>query len=585
MPRTDVPALGQGKRSKKKAWRDNADQSIAIYNLAAAETPESSAIEDSEATSQALPYWDDDVPQPQSHSTQQTYTIEEAQDLVEMAFQEGWQQGMEEGYKLGKDKGYKEYKEHKVQEEEGRPRKAKKQANEATDAYQDTLNTPSIVTRVNATTQMDPAAPKACASAKTTHTTQISTISVNTTSNDSQPLSGVSRNPTSSISTISSPKSAQIFEIDEVDYQAVPSGTSPSILETTATRDLELPSTVPRSATSSITPIVSSPIAEIAEIAHTAHYNTTTSSSTTQNAYLHTGNTCNNTSDSYVAYFDPRIGSSNSYGIPEKTPPLNTSTPERMVPDAQTDNGTALLVNYDVQSFTSTSRTSPGSIDPSKMQNTSMLSHQLPPLPSLQPLNPSPYKRRDTPATTPQSTAASHHDPKLPKKPTIPQFRSQTLSISHNIIDSDIPTLPQLLATSGNTPPAHQHPTSSATAPTIIIHAQTVNIGGPTSTNISTQSTFDNERAASFKHSTGNSESKGQVPTFPTTPAMQPRDLSALRSNSYHQPFSSLRRRSHRRQSTSARPGGLKWNNNHHPRDWSQALQALGWIPPIRQSF
>ena len=160
MPRTDVPAPGQGKRSKKKAWRDNADQSIAIYNLAAAETPESSAIEDSEATSQALPYWDDDVPQPQSHSTQQTYTIEEAQDLVEMAFQEGWQQGMEEGYKLGKDKGYKEYKEHKVQEEEGRPRKAKKQANEATDAYQDTLNTPSIVTRVNATTQMDPAAPK-----------------------------------------------------------------------------------------------------------------------------------------------------------------------------------------------------------------------------------------------------------------------------------------------------------------------------------------------------------------------------------------------------------------------------------------
>ena len=106
MPRKDVPLPGQGKRGRRKAWRDNADQAIAIYSLTAEEMPEIIATE--EVMSQALPYWDDEAPQPQSQSPRQAYTEEEAQELVEKAYQDGWQQGMEEGYKLGKDKGYKE---------------------------------------------------------------------------------------------------------------------------------------------------------------------------------------------------------------------------------------------------------------------------------------------------------------------------------------------------------------------------------------------------------------------------------------------------------------------------------------------
>ena len=76
MLRTDVPLPGQGKRGQRKAWRDNADQAIAIYSLTAEEMPETIATE--EAMSQALPYWDDEVPQLQSQSPQQTYTKEEA---------------------------------------------------------------------------------------------------------------------------------------------------------------------------------------------------------------------------------------------------------------------------------------------------------------------------------------------------------------------------------------------------------------------------------------------------------------------------------------------------------------------------
>ena len=110
MPRTDVPPPGQGKRSRRKAWRDNADQAIAIYGLTAEEAPETTATDETDTMSQALPYWDD-VPQlqPQPQSQSQTYTEEEAQELIEKAYHEGWQQGMEDGYKLGKDRGYKEY--------------------------------------------------------------------------------------------------------------------------------------------------------------------------------------------------------------------------------------------------------------------------------------------------------------------------------------------------------------------------------------------------------------------------------------------------------------------------------------------
>ena len=118
------------------------DQTIAIYGLTAYETPETTATEEA---SQALPYWDDAPElQPQSQSLaqqQQTYTKEEAQELIEMAFQEGWQQGMEEGYKLGKDKGHKEYKEHKVQEEDEEVKKAKNEVKEVSVAYQDHCET------------------------------------------------------------------------------------------------------------------------------------------------------------------------------------------------------------------------------------------------------------------------------------------------------------------------------------------------------------------------------------------------------------------------------------------------------------
>ena len=104
MPRKDIPPPGQGKRSQRKAWRDNADQAIAIYHLTAEKTPEATATEELEAMSQALPYWDD-APQPQLQSQspklqQKSYTEQEAQELVEKAYQEGWQQGIEEGYKL-----------------------------------------------------------------------------------------------------------------------------------------------------------------------------------------------------------------------------------------------------------------------------------------------------------------------------------------------------------------------------------------------------------------------------------------------------------------------------------------------------
>jgi flagellar biosynthesis/type III secretory pathway protein FliH len=84
-----------------------------------------------ETLSQELPYWDD-TPQPQSQSQSRShfYTEEEAQELVEKAYQEGWQEGLEEGYKLGKDKGYKEHK--VLQEEEEEAKKASNQAKEDT---------------------------------------------------------------------------------------------------------------------------------------------------------------------------------------------------------------------------------------------------------------------------------------------------------------------------------------------------------------------------------------------------------------------------------------------------------------------
>src|ERR1700678_3132582 len=237
MLRKDVPPPGQGKRSKRKAWRDNADQTIAIYSLATAETLEATPLEDMEAMSHILPYWDDKVLQPQSQSPRHTYTEEEAQELVEKAYQDGWQQGMEEGYKLGKDKGYKECsKEYKEEE----AKKSKNEEYELTTTPQDTQNTPSIIPRVDATPETDSTTLKACASSNTTHITQIPPIFVATTPNNPQPFTGVRR----------------------------------------TSRDI----------TSSIAPTTSSPNGQIVEIAHIATYNTTISSNNTQDAYFTTRN-------------------------------------------------------------------------------------------------------------------------------------------------------------------------------------------------------------------------------------------------------------------------------------------------------
>jgi flagellar biosynthesis/type III secretory pathway protein FliH len=154
MPRTDVPLPGQGKRSQRKAWRDNADRAIAIYSLSAEEIPEATT---EESMSQALPFWDDARPQQQSQTHSNIYMEEEAQELVEKAYQEGWQQGMEEGYKLGKEKGYKEYK---VQEKEEAAKEVEEQANEVTVVCQGTQDAPRSISSINTTTQMDLAVPE-----------------------------------------------------------------------------------------------------------------------------------------------------------------------------------------------------------------------------------------------------------------------------------------------------------------------------------------------------------------------------------------------------------------------------------------
>jgi hypothetical protein len=127
-----------------------------------------------------------------------------------MAYQEGWQEGMEEGYKIWKDKGYKEYK--LVQEEE-EAKKAKNQANQATTSYQDTCSTRRIVPRINATTQTDPAVPETCENIKTTHITPNSSISRNTAAWNSELLSTASGSTTSTIAPTYSLRKAQIVEI------------------------------------------------------------------------------------------------------------------------------------------------------------------------------------------------------------------------------------------------------------------------------------------------------------------------------------------------------------------------------------
>ena len=294
MPRTDVPPPGQGKRSQRKAWRDKADQDIAIYSLAVEETPEIKATEDTDALSHALPYWDD-APYPQLQSHSLIYTEDEVQELIDQAYQEGWQQGVEEGFKLRKDKGvgYKEHKESsKAQEEEERPRKAKKQANEAPDTSQDTRSTST--------------------SMKTTPSIDFNTHTV---------------------------------EIAEIDGQAVPGGTKCLIAGTTATDDAKTLAAVYTNPTASISTTHSSPNSQIIEIAQLATYNTSTSSKTAQTTYLHAGNTTSDVYDSYVVISNPQIAPSNNYNNPEVHHSINSSTSKCTIPDTQTDESTILLVD------------------------------------------------------------------------------------------------------------------------------------------------------------------------------------------------------------------------------------------------
>jgi len=509
MPRKDVPLPGQGKRGRRKAWRDNADQAIAIYSLTAEEMPEIIATE--EVMSQALPYWDDEAPQPQSQSPRQAYTEEEAQELVEKAYQDGWQQGMEEGYKLGKDKGYKECsKEYKEEE----AKKSKNEEYELTTTPQDTQNTPSIIPRVDATPETDSTTLKACASSNTTHITQIPPIFVATTPNNPQPFTGVRR----------------------------------------TSRDI----------TSSIAPTTSSPNGQIVEIAHIATYNTTISSNNTQDAYFTTRNTSNAISDPYVVLNDPQIAPSSNYSNPEECHLIDTSTSECIIPDAQTDEKTVFLVHYDVQSLAPPFRTSPDTADPSETPYTSSIHHRLPPLPSMQPLKPRPYKRHDAsglashPPTTPPS------NPSLPEKPTT-AHRDGQHSTPGNIRANSPVTM-------------SEHYISSFATPSFVIHAQTVTINNYPSTNSSTSKNsstfFDAKRTTSPKCSSGNLEDKYQAPASPTTQAMPPRDLSVLRSR--QRPFSSLQRRSHRRQSLPVR--GHNWDSYFHHRDFGR---ARGWAPSL----
>jgi hypothetical protein len=520
--------------------------------------------------SHALPYWDD-APQPQSHSHSpkqeyQSYTEEEVQELVEKAFQDGWQEGMEEGYKLGKDKGYKEYK---VQEKDT---EAKRQANEANSASKDTCNTPTPLKTNHNTSFGSPKVPIAKIDQQAVPGGTECSFSATTASNDPKPLSTAPRGSTTSISPTASIPGVQNIEIDEIDDQAVPGDAKCSISAVTATRDPQTLSEASRHSLSSISFTPSSTNLQNVEIDGLAPHTTPTSSSTIKAAYLDTGNTPNDVSVSYDVYGDHQIGPSSNQSSPEKYHPLDTSISEYSIPEAQSNGTTGLLVDYDAQVFASPLRTSLDAADLNKTPQRFMPHHQLPPLPSMQPLNPRPYKREDTHNTISQSPATPHNNLKPPEKPMTAhqsgQFRTpgrNTLVNSPAVTDSE-----------------HSIPTLAT--PSFIIHAQTVIVNNyPSSTN-SESSIGENGTIFSAASTTPpenrarNSVDVHQAPAPPTTPAAPPRDLSSLRSNSHHRPFSSLRRRSHRRQSTSA--WGRNWNTNQHPKDWGQALQALGWIPP-----
>jgi hypothetical protein len=488
------------------------DQAIAIYSLTVEETPETITTE--EAMSQVLPYWDDDVPQPQpqsqsqSQSSQQTYTTEEAQELVEKAFQEGWQQGMEEGYKLGKDKGYKEYK---IVQEEEEAKKTKKRANEATTTAQDVCSTP--------------------------------------TSLETSPSTNFG-NPT--------------VEIAKVEQQAVPGGTECSLSLSTANSDLKLLLAVPRSPTSSTTPTFSSPNVQIAEIAHTATYNSSTSSNSTQTAHLNTENPSNDVSNSYVVYFDPQIASSINQSNREKNCPQDTHIPESI----QSNGGNLCLVDVDIQEPSPASGTSPDTEKtPPTTSHISTLSPRLPPLPNFQLLDPTPHKQMSAPLETSHTLTEAHNDTTLPEKSTTCLFNKTGTQADYPTVAT--PGTPLTHVPTLQCSPTTSLESSSITihAQTVIINNYST-AGSFTTSKKNGSTFFNNDSAAHPMHSTRNSEDKPQAPVSPTTSAMPPRNLSVLRS-CHHRPFSSLQRRSRRCQSVPVR--GHNWDKYFHHRDFSRA--------------
>jgi hypothetical protein len=348
-------------------------------------------------------------------------------------------------------------------------------------------------------------------------------------------------------------------------------------------------------------------------------YYTPTSSNTTQIAHLHPENTHNDISVPYGVYSDPQIIQSSQ----RKNHPLDTPIPDSTISDTQSDESTILLVDYDVQKFTPGPGTSPDAADAGKTPHRSMPHHHLPPLPGFRLLNPTPYKRVSAILETFHTLTEPNNDPNPPEKlitahqlesgqfhsptPSPPnstdinvvpteyphtthynyaqQTGTPTSNVDPQFMDSDIPALPQPLSeTPDNVPPflspvpASECHTSSKATPSFVIHAQTVIINNYASARSSLSengsTVFDAKSTVPPKRSTRNSEDKFQAP--PSTPPTPPRDLSVLRS--CHRPFSSLQRRSRRRQSMPAR--GRNWNGNRHFKDLSRNPHYSGWSSP-----
>jgi hypothetical protein len=138
-----MPGLGQGKRSNKKKWHENASKfnmNIAAVN-AVMTASNTAALNTRTAMSELLPPNDATATAPPASetatntanpsisdetnetrvdtataaSTSQphllTYTQNEVQELLDEARLEGWREGMEEGYRMGKKKGVKDGRE------------------------------------------------------------------------------------------------------------------------------------------------------------------------------------------------------------------------------------------------------------------------------------------------------------------------------------------------------------------------------------------------------------------------------------------------------------------------------------------